>query len=187
MKTRHKFVYTSAALGLMLLASSVQPAAAKKKTDVGYLVTEVKPTRTGVFVDGKYLGPAANFGWARKYELAPGEHLLLLTEPRCEDYSTTIQIQAGKTLKVERTLADLPKAQPPFAILKTKSDSKFDGVWVNGKFMGHVDEFDNPYQQLLLPPGEYTVRIASPGGETKHEEKVTLTANKVTLVTASKK
>ena len=187
MKTRHKFVYTGAVLGLMFLAGSVPPAAAKKRTDVGYLVTDVKPSRAGVFVDGKYVGPAANFGWARKYEVTPGQHQLLLTEPRYEDYSTTIQIEAGKTLKVERTLNALPKPQPPFAILKTKSDNKFDGVWVNGKFMGHVDEFDNPYQQLLLPPGEYTVRIAAPNGDTKHEEKVTLTADKVTLVTAAKK
>ena len=187
MKTRPKFVNMSAGLGLILFAGSFQSAVAKKKTDVGRLVADVKPTRTGIFVDGKYLGPAANFGWARVYEITPGEHQLLLTEPRCEDYATTIQIQPGKTLKMERTLTALPKPQPPFAILKTKSDNKFDGVWVNGKFMGHVDEFDNPHQQLLLPPGEYSVRIASPGGETRHEEKITLTANNVSLVTASKK
>ena len=112
---------------------------------------------------------------------------MLLTDPRYEDYSTTIQIEAGKTLKLERTLAAMPIAQPPFAMLKTKSDNHFDGVWVNGKFMGHVDEFDNPYQFLLLPPGTYTVRIAAPSGDTKHEESVTLTANQVTTVSALKK
>ncbi|MBI2680941.1 MAG: PEGA domain-containing protein [Candidatus Solibacter usitatus] len=175
-----------AALGLVLFCASL-PLAAKAKKDTGTLEPHVSPGRAGVFVDGKYLGPAANFGFARKYELTPGEHKLLLTDPRNEDYATTIQIEAGKTLRVDRTLAALPLAQPPFAQLKAKSDSKFDGVWVNGKFMGHVDEFDNPYQFLLLPPGSYTVRIAAPNGDTKHEEKVTLTANQTTIVTAGAK
>jgi hypothetical protein len=186
LQAQRSLVRVGAALGLILFCASF-PAIAKKKSDVGYLETHVNPTRAGVFVDGKYLGPAANFGFARKYELTPGEHKLLLTEPRNEDYSTTIQIEAGKTLKIERTLAALPLVKPPFAMLKTKSDSKFDGVWVNDKFMGHVDEFDNPYQFLLLPPGEYTVRIAAPNGDTKHEEKVTLTANQTTTVTAGAK
>jgi hypothetical protein len=186
LQAQRGLVRVSAALGLILFCASV-PAVAKKKSDVGYLEPHVNPTRTGVFVDGKYLGPAANFGFARKYELTPGEHKILLTDPRCEDYSTTIQIEAGKTLKLERTLAALPIAKPPFARLKTHSDSKFDGVFVNGKFMGHVDEFDNPYQFLLLPPGEYTVRIAAPSGDTKHEEKVTLAADKVTTVSAGAK
>jgi len=187
MEAQRSLVRVSAALGLILFCASLPTAIAKDKSGSGYLETHVNPTRTGVFVDGKYLGPAANFGFARKYDLTPGEHKILLTDPRCEDYSTTIQIEAGKTLKLERTLAALPLAKPPFAMLKTKSDSKYDGVWVNNKFMGHVDEFDNPYQFLLLPPGEYTVRIAAANGDTKHEEKVTLSADKVTTVVAATK
>jgi len=178
---------TGACLALSSQAGIPLPAAARQKADVGYLVTDVKPTRTCVFVDGQYLGPAASSRIPCKYALAPGEHQLLLTDPRCEDYTTSIQIEAGKTLKVERTLTSLPAPQPPFAILKIKSDSKFDGVWLNGKFVGHADEFDNPFQKLSLPPGEYTVRIASAGGQTKHEEKVILAADKETVVTAIQK
>jgi len=178
---------TGACLALSSQAGIPLPAAARQKAEVGYLETDVKPTRTGVFVDGQYLGPAASSRIPCKYALAPGEHQLLLTDPRCEDYTTSIQIEAGKTLKVERTLAALLAPQPPFAILKIKSDSKVDGVWINGKFVGHADEFDNPFQKLSLPPGEYTVRIASAGGQTKHEEKVILAADKETVVTAIQK
>jgi hypothetical protein len=184
LQAQRGLVRVGAALGLILFCASLPAVAAKQKSGDGYLEPHINPTRAGVFVDGKYLGPAANFGFARRYTLAPGEHKILLTDPRYEDYSTTIQIEAGKTLKLERTLVALPVAQPPFAQLKTKSDSKFDAVFVNDKFMGHVDEFDNPYQFLLLPPGTYTVRIASVNGDTKHEEKVTLTANQTTTVTA---
>jgi len=186
MRVAYSVARRSAVLGLVLFVGCL-PVAAKKKSDTGTLETHVHPTRAGVFVDGKYLGPAANFTFARKYELTPGQHSLLLTEPRFEDYTTSITIEAGKTLKFERTLTPLPKPQPPFGQLRIIHDSKYDGVWINGKFMGFADEMDNPYQALLLPPGEYTVRIASPGGETKHEEKVTLTADKVTIVDAGGK
>ena len=49
--------------------------------DTGRLKTEIDPGRAGVFVDGKYLGPAANFKVARTYELSPGEHEVRLAEP----------------------------------------------------------------------------------------------------------
>lgn len=48
--------------------------------------------------------------------------------------------------------------------------------------MGHVDEFNNSSQALLLNPGEYTVRIVSPGGELRQEKKVTIQQDQVTLV-----
>ena len=35
-------------------------------TNSAYLKTKIKPGRAGVFVDGKYLGPAANFRIGRK-------------------------------------------------------------------------------------------------------------------------
>jgi len=132
---------TGACLALSSQAGTPLPAAARQKAEVGYLKTDVKPTRTGVFVDGQYLGPAASSRIPCKYALAPGEHQLLLTDPRCEDYTTSIQIQAGETLKVERTLAALLAPQPLVAILKIKSDSRVEG-------------------------------------QTKHEDKVTLAADK---------
>src|SRR5689334_13641231 len=53
---------------------------------VGYLKANIDPGRAGVFVDGKYLGPATNFGVARKYALSPGEHELKLVDPRFEEF-----------------------------------------------------------------------------------------------------
>jgi hypothetical protein len=45
--------------------------------------------------------------------------------------------------------------------------------------MGHVGEFNNPVQGLLLNPGAYTVKI----GEGQ-EEQVKIEADKVTIVRA---
>jgi hypothetical protein len=64
--------------------------------DTGRLKTEIDPGRAGVFIDGKYVGPAANFKIARTYELSPGEHEVRLAEPRYEEIVTKVTITAGK-------------------------------------------------------------------------------------------
>jgi hypothetical protein len=84
----------------------------------GFLETKVNPGRAGVFVDGKYLGPAANFRVARKYALAAGEHEVKLVEPRYEEFSTKVTITAGKTTVISETMKALPAAKPPFGRLR---------------------------------------------------------------------
>src|SRR5262252_4765223 len=58
--------------------------------NAGSLCVKAKPGRAGVFVDGKYLGPAANFRVARTYQVAAGEHELKLVDPRYEELTTKV-------------------------------------------------------------------------------------------------
>jgi hypothetical protein len=76
---------------LVIVALSCQAAA-----DTGHLKTEVNPGRAGVFIDGKYVGPAANFKIARTYDVSPGEHEVRLLEPRYEDFVTKVTISGGQ-------------------------------------------------------------------------------------------
>jgi hypothetical protein len=133
---------------------------------VGYLRANIDPGRAGVFVDGKYLGPAANFGIARKYALSPGEHELKLVDPRFEEFTSKIQIREGKETALWEELKPLPEPQPPFGTLRVICPDKFAAVYLNGKFYGHADEFSNEYQGLLLNPGEYEVRLVPTEGGT---------------------
>ena len=148
----------------------------------GYLKTKVNPGRAGVFVDGKYVGPAGNFGIGRKYALAPGEHEIKLLEPRYEDFETKVTIEPGKTTNLAQTLKARPPAKPPFGRLRTITSDKFAVVYVNGRFMGHAGEFNNPVQGLELNPGTYTVRIVPVSGGEGREQSVKIDADKVTIV-----
>jgi hypothetical protein len=123
------------------------------------------PGRAGVFVDGKYLGPAANFRVARTYSVAAGEHEVKLIDPRYEEFTTKVTVQPGKKTTISETLKALPPPKPPFGRLRTENADKFAAVYVNEKFMGHVDEFSNVAQGLLLNPGEYTVKIVPATGQ----------------------
>ena len=150
----------------------------------GYLKTKVNPGRAGVFVDGKYLGPAANYRIGRTYSLPAGEHEVRLSEPRYEEVTRKVTIRAGETTTLSERLRPLPLAKPPFGRLRTVGFAKFDAVYVNGKFYGHADEFSNFAQGLLLNPGEYAVKIESAAGTPAHEEKVKIEADKVAILKA---
>ena len=163
---------------LVLAIALLLPAAAAAQQ--GYVKAKVNPGRAGVFIDGKYMGPAANFRAARKYAVAPGEHELKLVDPRYEEFTSKINVTANKTTVVSEVLKALPAAKPPFGRLRTETADKYAPVFVNDKFMGHAGEFNNSMQGLLLNPGEYTVRVAD------HEEKVKIEAEKITIVNARK-
>ena len=148
----------------------------------GYVKAKVNPGRAGVFIDGKYVGPAANFRTARKYSVSPGEHELKLVEPRYEEITTKVDVKAGKTAVVSETMKALPVPKGPFGRLRAESVDKFAAVYVNNKFYGHADEFSNSSQGLLLPPGEYEVRIEPTAGGSAVTKKVTLEATKTVVV-----
>jgi hypothetical protein len=152
--------------------------------DSGKLITKVNPGRAGVFVDGKYLGPAANFKMARTYVLPAGEHEVKLVEPRYKEVTTKVMITPGKTTVLTETMQALVLAKPPFGRLRTIISDKFAAVYVNNQFMGHVDEFSNFAQGLLLNPGEYIVKIAPTSGGQPYEEKVTIKENQAVTVRA---
>lgn len=164
---------------LLAMAGSLSVEGQQKS---GFLKTKVNPGRAGVFVDGKYLGPAGNFGAGRKYALTPGEHEVKLLEPRYEDFETKVTIEPGKTTKLAQTLKARPPAKPPFGRLRTISSDKFAAVYVNGRFMGHAGEFNNPVQGLELTPGTYTLKIVPAGGGEGREQPITIEADKVTII-----
>jgi hypothetical protein len=139
----------------------------------------VDPGRAGVFVDGKYLGPAANFKMARSYQLSAGEHEVLLREPRYEDIKTKVTVTAGKTTTVKETMKAKDLAKPPFGTLRLAGFEKYAPVYINGQFMGHADEFDFGSQGLLLNPGEYDLKVTTPAGATLIEKKVTIKENQI--------
>jgi len=130
------------------------------------------------------LSPAANFRVDRKYTLSPGQHTVRLSEPRYKDYTTTVDIDAGKTTKISHVMEKRPLPEPPFGMLQLVKGphSKVSAVFLNGQFIGHVGEYDNSVQGQLVKPGEYQLKVASPEGQTIHEEKISVKADQTTRV-----
>ena len=166
---------------MRLLAVVVLSALACAAADTGKLKTEVNPGRAGVFIDGKYVGPAANFKVAQTYDVAPGEHEVRLEEPRYQEIVKMVTITAGKKTVLKETMTALPPAKPPFGKLRVENPDHFAAVYVNDRFMGHVDEFSNFAQALLLNPGTYEVKVVPSSGPTITKS-VTIEADKTVIV-----
>lgn len=165
---------------LILLTASMFVCAAADTN--GHLKTEVNPGRAGVFIDGKYVGPAANFKVAQTYEVAPGEHEIKLMDPRYEPIETKVTVTAGKKTVLKETMKEITLPKPPFGKLRTENADHFAAVYVNGEFVGHVDEFSNPFQTLLLVPGTYEVKIVPVNGQNPVTKSVTIVADKTVLI-----
>lgn len=165
---------------LVLLAVAAGSLAAEQNSN-GFLVSKVKPGRAGVFVDGKYLGPAANFRKARTYAVPAGKHEVRYVDPRYHDVITMVTIEPGKKKEMSATMVPLPLTQPPYGRLRTINADKFAAVYVNEHYCGHVDEFSNFNQALLLNPGDYDVKIVPERG-TPISQKVTIVAEKTVIV-----
>ena len=151
------------AVGVLVLLSA-SGALMAQSAGSAYLKTSVNPGRAGVFVDGKYVGPAGNFGMARSYPVAPGKHEVKLVDPRFEEHVATVEVAAGKTTKLEHTMKPLPAPKGPFGGLRTTVAEKYSAVYINDHYYGHAGEFNNPTQKLMLPVGEYDVRVEPPAG-----------------------
>lgn len=164
--------------------------------DSGKIKAVGKPGNAGVWVDGKYVGPASRFTVAEKYDVSAGDVEVVIRDPRYEDFSSKVTIRPNKTTKVKYSLKKRELAKPPFGrfrlgggepesyISVTAGDTT--PVFLNGRFFGHVDELNNAGGGILLNPGTYQLSFESPiYGSVK--QNITIEANQVTVVPLRRK
>jgi hypothetical protein len=162
----------------------------------GAVKARIKPGRAGVWIDGKYVGPASRFSVPEKYPTEAGDHEVTFRDPRYEDMSQKITVRPGKTTVVKGKMKAVPLAQPPFGRLRfgggeaesfiSVTAGDVSPVYLNERFYGYLDELNNAGGGLLLPPGTYRLKCDSPTFGSINQD-VTLEANKVTVVPLNKK
>jgi hypothetical protein len=179
----------SATLGILTVAGITAQ-------ETGYVKAHGKPGDAGVFINGQYVGPAVRFTVPEKYPAPAGEVEVTFKDPRYEDYTTKVTVRPKKTTKIKYALKPVEPAKPPFGRLRlgggepesfmSIAAGDTGAVYLNDKFYGHVDELNNLGSGILLNPGTYDLHISSPiFGDIR--QKVTIEANKVTVVPLPKK
>ena len=129
------------------------------------------PRGAGVFVDGKYVGPAGRFSVPEKYIIEPGSHEITLRDPRYEDFTAKIDAKAGSTTKLSAKMKRKDEPKGPFGRLRLKGGETesfwsvaagdIGAVYLNGMFVGHVDELNDVGGGLLVPAGTYEMKVVS--------------------------
>jgi hypothetical protein len=159
--------------------------------DYGYIKARGNPGDAGLFINGKYIGPAARFTVPEKYHAPLGEVEVSIRDPRSEDFTSKVMVQPGKTVHLQYHLRRLEPAKPPFGTFRLSGGTPESGfslsggdigaVYINDKYYGYVEELNNVGSGILLNPGTYDLHIESPLlGDIR--QKITIEANKTTMV-----
>lgn len=179
----------------LVLALVVVGSAIPSFAQDGSIVAKGKPGNAGVFVDGKYLGPASRFTVAEKYAVPAGEREITIKDPRYEDFTTKVTVNPKKKTTIRFSLTPAKPAEGPFGLLRLGGDGPESfmsvasgdtgAVWLNDRFYGYVDELNNKGSGLLLPAGTYKLKITDSAYDL--EQDVTIQANQKTVVRLVKK
>lgn len=139
--------------------------------------TEVEKS-SGVWIDGQYVGYLKELKGSQKILLMPGAHEIVVRQAGYKDFTTTADVGAGRKTVVSVRMEPDPRARYPKETAQVKISvwPERAAVFVDGQFVGHVDEFNGPGQGVLLSPGKHRLMITLPGYH-DFDTEVTLVAN----------
>jgi PEGA domain len=133
---------------------------------------------SGVWIDGQYVGFLKELKGSKKVLLLPGEHEVTVRQAGYRDFSQKVLLEPGQKHVVSVAMEKDETATYPdtTAEIKVSVSPNRAAVFVDDRFVGHVDEFDGPGQALLVAPGKHRLKISLPGYQA-FETEVNLLAN----------
>ena len=136
--------------------------------------TKVEKT-SGVWVDGQYLGYLNELKGSKKILLLPGRHEIVVRQAGYQDFAQQVVTEPGTKQVIQVTMQKDRRVQLPTvtAAVKLSVSPNRAAVFVDGAYVGHVDEFDGPGQAMLIAPGKHKITISLPGYQS-FETEVTL-------------
>lgn len=156
---------------LALFATLAAGAAWAADSDVLGEVT-LKPSSkieksAGVWVDGQYLGFLKELKGSKKVLLLPGRHELTARLTGYLDFTTEFEVKAGETREIRVAMRENLTAKYPdpddMARVKLNIEPSRAAVFVNDRYVGHVDQFNGFRKSLGLEPGTYRIHVTLPG------------------------
>lgn len=121
----------------------------------------------GIWVDGQYLGYLSELKGSKRIMLLPGRHQLTARMTGYLDFETEIEVAAGEKREVRVAMRENLTASYPdpdeMAKVKLHVEPSRAAVFVNDRYVGHVDQFRGFRKSLGLKPGIYKIHITLPG------------------------
>ncbi len=160
----------------LVLSALLFPAACRASNAVtGEIEFEGKSNverSSGVWVDGQYVGYMKELTGSKKVTLLPGKHTIVIRQAGYKDFTDEVTLQPGKkqvvSVAMEKAITGpLPRTTSTVKISAYPSRA---AVFVDGLYVGHVDEFNGVGRGMLVAPGVHRITIALPGYETFEAE-----------------
>lgn len=131
------------------------------------LVAATKAERdAGVWVDGQYVGYVKNLDGNDSLVLVPGEHSLEFKLLGYDNVESTVVVEPGEEKSYRLAMQQAENVTYPdkaeTARVRFKVEPEDAAIFVDEKYVGHVDRFDG-HKGMRLSPGTYRFTIALPG------------------------
>ncbi len=151
-------------------------------------VSSAKSNKTaGVWIDGQYVGYLGELRGSGRLRLLPGDHVVTVRQAGYSDFSKKVVIEPRMVVDLRVSLERDPRFTYPDP--KTSSEVRLDvqpgraAVFLDGYYVGTVDEFYGVEHAMLVVPGKHRFKIALPGFRTFETEVDLLPRQKFALRT----
>jgi hypothetical protein len=140
---------------------------------------------SGVWVDGSYVGYLKELKGSKKVLLLPGEHVISVRQNGYQDFTERVAVQPGEKHVVRVVMQKAPTGTMPAvkATVKIAVNPSRAAVFLDGRFVGHVGEFEGVGRGMLVAPGAHKIRVALPGYQTFETDINALPTQKVEVKT----
>lgn len=140
---------------------------------------------SGVWVDGQYVGYLKELKGDKKLLLLPGEHEISVRQNGYQDFTQRVTIRPGQKLVIPVAMEKGPSGALPAAwsVVKINVSPSRAAVFLDGRFVGHVGEFQGMGRSLEIAPGNHRIKITLPGYKTFETEINPLPKQKVEVKT----
>jgi PEGA domain len=170
----HSFLRTFGILFAVALFLSPAFAHAENKV-MGEIQFEGKSKvekSSGVWVDGQYVGYLKELKGAKQVLLLPGEHTISVRQNGYQDFTQQVLVRPGEKQVVYVVMSKAPTGAMPtlWSEVKIEVNPSRAAVFLDGRFVGHVAEFEGTWHSLLIAPGDHKIKIALPGFQTFETE-----------------
>jgi len=117
---------------------------------------------SGVWIDGQYVGYLKELKGGKKVLLLPGEHEISVRQNGYQDFTQRVVLHPGEKLVVPVAMQKGASGALPTAwsIVKISVNPSRAAVFLDGRFVGHVGEFEGLGRSLQIAPGDHKIKIA---------------------------
>lgn len=140
---------------------------------------------SGVWIDGEYVGYLKELNGSKKVLLLPGEHVITVRQNGYQDFTEKVNVQPGQKHLIRVAMDKAPMGTMPAvtATVKIAVNPPRAAVFLDGRFVGHVGEFEGVGRSMIIAPGPHKIRVSLPGYQTFETEINPLPRQKVEVKT----
>jgi hypothetical protein len=169
----------------LLLLSGVSRAQNQVMGRLQFAAKTDADKKSGVWIDGQYVGYVDELKGDKEIFLLPGEHEISVRQSGYTDFIQKIIVEPGKEIIVNVAMEKDPRVEysKVTSEIKLKVEPDRAAVFVDGAYVGTVHEFGGVGRAMLVNPGTHHVKIDLPGYRTFDTDVNLLPRQKVTIKT----